>query len=244
MENIHVNLILTNKDLSPSSISLTQCQSEENAERDEESLQESHYNLSGNSISWGTSQDDQIKYEFDKIFPPDSSKKDIYHVVGCPIVPKLMDGINCTVVSFGNTHSGKRKTIYGDSTGKDEPFWSHDSYGNICLSPKLGLLARIAKDLWSQIQQSVARTEVFVSFCNIHAGVHDLLDNYEGRKNCIEQGKTILELANRAKTIEQYPHPNEVNFTVRIAQLHVQLAEYVKNMLMRWVHNTSEDNLV
>eukprot|EP01040_Poterioochromonas_malhamensis_P016994 gene16994-19433_t len=196
MENIHVNLILTNKDLSPSSISLTQCQSEENAERDEESLQESHYNLSGNSISWGTSQDDQIKYEFDKIFPPDSSKKDIYHVVGCPIVPKLMDGINCTVVSFGNTHSGKRKTIYGDSTGKDEPFWSHDSYGNICLSPKLGLLARIAKDLWSQIQQSVARTEVFVSFCNIHAGVHDLLDNYEGRKvrNLKEQMVEVQDL--------------------------------------------------
>jgi hypothetical protein len=52
-----------------------------------------------------------------------------------------------------------------------------------------------------------------------------MLFHLSTHQNCIEQGKTILELANRAKTIEQYPHPNEVNFTVRIAQLHVQLAE-------------------
>ena len=54
-------------------------------------------------------------YTFDYIFREDSSNEDIFQTLALPIVQSSLEGMNSTILAYGQTASGKTHTIRGTS---------------------------------------------------------------------------------------------------------------------------------
>ena len=55
------------------------------------------------------------KYEFDKIITKDKTQKEVFDIIGKPIIEEVINGYNCTICSYGQTGSGKTYTMEGDN---------------------------------------------------------------------------------------------------------------------------------
>src|SRR3989344_2498418 len=56
-------------------------------------------------------------YNFDHVFPPQSSQEDVFEKVS-PTISDFLKGYNCTLFVYGTTSSGKTHTISGSETDK------------------------------------------------------------------------------------------------------------------------------
>jgi hypothetical protein len=69
----------------------------------------------------------QAEYTFTKSFGPDADQSAVYS--SCDVIPYVLDGVNCCVMTYGQTSTGKTYTMYGrgwedsnsltDNKGKD-----------------------------------------------------------------------------------------------------------------------------
>lgn len=69
----------------------------------------SFLHLNSNSI--------QIKnktYYFDEIYPSISTQRDIFNSLITPIAEKSLDGVNTSIIAYGQTASGKTYTMFGN----------------------------------------------------------------------------------------------------------------------------------
>lgn len=57
--------------------------------------------------------DGEYDFCFDHVFDVDSNQEDVYETVGAPIVDQLLGGVNCAVMVYGLTGSGKSHTLAG-----------------------------------------------------------------------------------------------------------------------------------
>jgi len=58
-------------------------------------------------------QNGQRVYAFDRCYNPDENNKEVYELVGKPVILKAMEGYNGTVFTYGQTGSGKTFTMRG-----------------------------------------------------------------------------------------------------------------------------------
>lgn len=58
-----------------------------------------------------TGQFGNVKYNFDRVFDPDSIQKDVYEQAVFPIIESVLEGFNGTVLAYGQTSSGKTHTM-------------------------------------------------------------------------------------------------------------------------------------
>lgn len=58
-------------------------------------------------------QNGQRVYAFDRCYSPEENNKDVYELVGKPVILKAMEGYNGTVFTYGQTGSGKTYTMRG-----------------------------------------------------------------------------------------------------------------------------------
>lgn len=56
------------------------------------------------------------RYGFNRVFGPKSSQSDIYSLVVSPLIEKVLNGYSCTVITYGQTATGKTYTVFGDTT--------------------------------------------------------------------------------------------------------------------------------
>ncbi|XP_017771860.1 PREDICTED: kinesin-like protein subito [Nicrophorus vespilloides] len=56
------------------------------------------------------------KFTFSRIFPPDSTQPDIFNAVVKPRIFNFINGVNCTLLTYGASGSGKTFTIVGSGT--------------------------------------------------------------------------------------------------------------------------------
>eukprot|EP01138_Halocafeteria_seosinensis_P008323 gb/GECG01008505.1/.p1 GENE.gb/GECG01008505.1/~~gb/GECG01008505.1/.p1 ORF type:complete len:1631 (+),score=309.44 gb/GECG01008505.1/:1-4893(+) len=87
----------------------------ENEEPDEEAL---YVDEQQNSIrilrqSQLTPSKERSQYEFDGVFPEDSSQEVIFDRCGKPLVEQALEGYTCTLFAYGQTGSGKTYTLEG-----------------------------------------------------------------------------------------------------------------------------------
>lgn len=54
-----------------------------------------------------------MKYNFDRVFDPDSKQIDVYTQSIVPIIDSVLEGFNGTVLAYGQTSSGKTHTMQG-----------------------------------------------------------------------------------------------------------------------------------
>ncbi|KAJ3123063.1 Kinesin-like protein kif21b [Nowakowskiella sp. JEL0407] len=52
-----------------------------------------------------------IKFDFEKVFPDDTSQEEVYARVVMPLIDSFLSGINCTVFAYGQTGSGKTYSL-------------------------------------------------------------------------------------------------------------------------------------
>ena len=65
-----------------------------------------------------TRENNNYRFEFDRIFPPSSTQEDIYNFGVKGIIDSVLDGYNGTVLAYGQTSSGKTYTMQGEMNNK------------------------------------------------------------------------------------------------------------------------------
>lgn len=53
----------------------------------------------------------QADFTFTRVFGPESDQREIY--AGCDFIQNVLQGINCCIMTYGQTNSGKTYTMYG-----------------------------------------------------------------------------------------------------------------------------------
>ena len=67
------------------------------------------------SLTFNSSREKNVyRFNFDRIFPPSSTQKDIYDFGVKGIINSVLDGYNGTVLAYGQTSSGKTYTMQGE----------------------------------------------------------------------------------------------------------------------------------
>lgn len=56
-----------------------------------------------------------LLFKFDDVFDDEAQNRDLFERLMKPLVHSLMDGYNCSFISYGATGTGKTHTIHGDS---------------------------------------------------------------------------------------------------------------------------------
>ncbi|EDW82230.2 uncharacterized protein Dwil_GK25234 [Drosophila willistoni] len=96
---------------------------------------------------------------FDFAFGPTVSQRDLYNTLIQPMVDKVMDGIDCTVLAYGQTGTGKSYTM-------------GLAYSDFCDEQHLGIAPRCLKailDSLSQEQENrIVSAQVFASFIEVY----------------------------------------------------------------------------
>ncbi|RZC34227.1 pre-mRNA cleavage complex 2 protein Pcf11, partial [Asbolus verrucosus] len=107
------------------------------------------------------------RYNFDQVFGAETSQKEIYNSVVCPLISSIMAGYNCTVFAYGQTGTGKTYTMIGGKIGTSE-------------EASFGLIPRSAAHLFDELGRINSKIEhtVRVSFIEIYnEEVRDLLSD-------------------------------------------------------------------
>ena len=104
-----------------------------------------------------------LTFNFDKVFSPDSIQNDVYEAAARPIVESVLEGFNGTVLTYGQTSSGKTHTMTGPSI--DDP-------------NQRGIIPRMVNTVFSHIENADDHLEftVKVAYCEIYLEkIRDLL---------------------------------------------------------------------
>ncbi|GER40321.1 kinesin heavy chain [Striga asiatica] len=121
----------------------------------------------GDEVAWYADGDytvrnefnSEIEYDFDRVFGPATTTRQVYDVAAHHAVSGAMQGINGTVFAYGVTSSGKTHTMHGEQK-----------------SP--GIIPLAIKDVFGMIQETPGREFLLrVSYLEIYNEViNDLLD--------------------------------------------------------------------
>jgi kinesin family member 18/19 len=55
-------------------------------------------------------------YEFDRVFSESATNRDVYEATAKNLVPKVLDGMNCTIFAYGATGAGRWMVFIGSGT--------------------------------------------------------------------------------------------------------------------------------
>lgn len=103
-------------------------------------------------------------FHFDKIYPQNSSSQTIYKEMCRDITKNVINGINGSIFTYGQTTSGKTFTMLGNPQ-------------------KPGILPCVLKDLFDLIQKETCNISVYCSYIEIYnENIHDLLSNTNSLK--------------------------------------------------------------
>mmetsp|Transcript_4253 Transcript_4253/g.8141 ORF Transcript_4253/g.8141 Transcript_4253/m.8141 type:complete len:534 (+) Transcript_4253:1685-3286(+) len=118
-----------------------------------------------------------IQCQYDRVFGPDTSQKDIFvHVKSC--VEQALSGYNSTILAYGQTGSGKSHTMFG-------------SNGKINRDP--GIVPRSIRHIFQGLRATGKDWSVSVSFMQVYNDqIYDLYDKPMRSLHIQEKGGSIL----------------------------------------------------
>ena len=105
-----------------------------------------------------------LNFNFDKVYGPESTQKEVYDYAARPIVDSVLQGFNGTVFAYGQTSSGKTHTMQGYKMDDIE----HQ-----------GIVPRMIRTVFSQIEAAsdTMKYVVTVSMAEIYnEKINDLLN--------------------------------------------------------------------
>uniref|UniRef100_A0A182M2Q0 Kinesin motor domain-containing protein n=1 Tax=Anopheles culicifacies TaxID=139723 RepID=A0A182M2Q0_9DIPT len=150
-------------------------------------------------VCGGRTPSDVFSYSY--VFPPAAIQSQLYEQSVAPLLTKLLDGYNATILAYGQTSSGKTFTMGTDFTGE--------------MSPNIGVIPRAIIDIFRMIGDDSEgapcankNTHITCSFIEVYQdNVYDLLEDKSGTErqaieireavggDIILQGLTEIEAA-------------------------------------------------
>lgn len=135
------------------------------------------------------------QFTFDEVADVDSTQKDIFEMVGLPLVENCMGGFNSSIFAYGQTGSGKTYTMWGPT---------YDSRGDQYPNKDRGLTPRVFEQLFTRIEEEEAknidkqlRYQCRCSFLEIYnEQITDLLDPNRKNLQIREDTKTGVYVEN------------------------------------------------
>ena len=120
-------------------------------------------------------------FTFDRIFPPTTLQEDLFACCGEPVVDKLLLGIHCTVVVYGQTGAGKTHTMLGPPHEEVAVAIRMMASRN----PMRGLIPRCLERLFHKLHSSTTTSTVLkVCFVEVYMErVRDLLNEREPQQS-------------------------------------------------------------
>nr|TKW09289.1 hypothetical protein SEVIR_6G084800v2 [Setaria viridis] len=120
--------------------------------------------LDSESFVFKDEREDDVVFSFDKVFYEDAQQSDVYNFLAVPIVSDAINGINGTIITYGQTGAGKTYSMEGPSI-------LH------CNEQKTGLVQRVVDELFICLRSSAGTWTVKLSMVEIYLEkVRDLLD--------------------------------------------------------------------
>ncbi|KAK9735396.1 hypothetical protein RND81_04G203400 [Saponaria officinalis] len=93
------------------------------------------------SFNFKDEKDGDMIFNFDKVFYEDSAQASVYDFLALPIVQDVVNSINGTIITYGQTGAGKTYTMEGPGIDK-------------CDDMKKGLIPRVIEGLFEMINSS------------------------------------------------------------------------------------------
>ncbi|CAN8280567.1 unnamed protein product [Cochlearia groenlandica] len=124
-------------------------------------------------------KEDEFTFSLDRSFYEDSAQSQVYEFLALPIMRDALNGINGTIITYGQTGAGKTYSMEGPGIQD-------------CNEHNKGLLPRVVDGMFEQIRSSkdIARYTVKLSMVEIYMEkVRDLLDLSKGNIQ-IKENKT------------------------------------------------------
>ncbi|KAL6658789.1 hypothetical protein ACP70R_002829 [Stipagrostis hirtigluma subsp. patula] len=122
--------------------------------------------LDSETFVYKDEREDDVIFSFDKVFYEDAEQSDVYNFLAVPIVADAINGINGTIITYGQTGAGKTYSMEGPSI-------LH------CNAQKTGIVQRVVDELFECLRSSssMATWTVKLSMVEIYLEkVRDLLD--------------------------------------------------------------------
>lgn len=116
-------------------------------------------------------RDQEIKAEFDRIFRSEDDQAEIFSYFA-PVVNKVFDGENCSIIAYGNTGSGKTHTMYGEnwpdliSALVKTNGWQNEAGSKYDYYP--GLILRTADLIFKKKESRKEKTNISVKYFQIY----------------------------------------------------------------------------
>ncbi|XP_018564968.1 kinesin-like protein Klp61F [Anoplophora glabripennis] len=107
------------------------------------------------------------RFQFDRVFKPDSNQIEVYQHVVAPMIPDVVSGYNCTVFAYGQTGSGKTYTMTGNKS---------ESLSNWKEDIDSGIIPRAATHIFDVLPSNRPEKSVKVSYLELYnEEIRDLL---------------------------------------------------------------------
>jgi len=133
-----------------------------------------------------------LTFTYDRVFPVETTQKEVYKHTGAPLVEQVLAGYNCTIFAYGQTGSGKTYTMEGGS----------DDDGD-----SKGMIPRMVEDLMEsmRVADNDLQFTIQVSYVEIYMErIRDLLDPHnEKPKRRSGRPETVQERRKRVNTISE-----------------------------------------
>ncbi|CAN1232830.1 Kinesin-like protein KIN-1, partial [Linum perenne] len=111
-------------------------------------------------------KDEEFSFSFDKVFYEDSMQADVYEFLALPIVKDAVNGVNGTIIAYGQTGAGKTYSMEGPDVLQPDDM-------------KKGLLPRVVDGLFDHIASAgdSSKFKIKLSMVEIYMErVRDLFD--------------------------------------------------------------------
>ncbi|XP_047070817.1 kinesin-like protein KIN-1 [Lolium rigidum] len=173
--------------------------------------------LDSESFVFKDERDEDVIFSFDKVFYDDSEQSDVYNFLAMPIVTDAVNGINGTIITYGQTGAGKTYSMEGPSI-------LH------CNELKTGLVQRVVNGLFDCLRTSenITTWTVKLSMVEIYLEkVRDLLDLSKDNLQIKESksqgifisGATEISIMNGSDALERLSHGSTTDERVRTGKI-------------------------
>ncbi|XP_021742449.1 kinesin-like protein KIN-1 [Chenopodium quinoa] len=131
------------------------------------------HRIDDESFNFKDEKDGDLKFGFDKVFYEDSAQASVYEVLAMPIVQDTVNGLNGTILSYGQTGAGKTYSMEGPGIIK-------------CDAERKGLIPRVIEGLFEMIHSSQGATAHSVKLSMVEIYMEKVRDLFDLSKDNIQ----------------------------------------------------------
>ncbi|XP_021772982.1 kinesin-like protein KIN-1 [Chenopodium quinoa] len=131
------------------------------------------HRIDDESFNFKDEKDGDLKFGFDKVFYEDSAQASVYEVLAMPIVQDTVNGLNGTILSYGQTGAGKTYSMEGPGIIK-------------CDAERKGLIPRVIEGLFEMINSSEGATAYSVKLSMVEIYMEKVRDLFDLSKDNIQ----------------------------------------------------------